>query len=301
MVNALLLAGLSLMSATVSAIDISGERTLFVTSAVENTADDTVKLPLYRGLSQGKTVWYAVFDASTSAAATQYGVNRSNKLSNAKNTTAVQKVNIVNGVIEFPATVNFAPANFDPANRVVAGPTGFPPLAVQPPAIGLPGYSPLIQLPDGTILNAPHLANDSGKADKVITLDTVTGNVIYKETKGFANGKEVRYVSTEASGTAAAALEDITLAPQLDFAPNLGDDSTKSARATLVGFSNGQTGLDNPDRQGLSSAILDHLVPLNVLRWTPNQGRYSPIWDVNLAAWSDTSIATGVNLLHKDV
>ena len=26
--------------------------------------------------------------------------------------------------------------------------------------------------------------------------------------------------------------------------------------------------------------------PLNVLRWAPNQGRYSPLWDVHPAAWA---------------
>jgi hypothetical protein len=35
----------------------------------------------------------------------------------------------------------------------------------------------------------------------------------------------------------------------------------------------------NPQRQGLNSAILDGLSPLDVLRWKPNQGGYSPLWD----------------------
>jgi hypothetical protein len=296
LINVLMLSGLSLLSLTASAMDGGQNRRLFVTSAVENTVDDTVQLPLYRGTSQGQAVWYVVLDASNGNFAQKYGVNRADKLNNAKNTAAVQRVSIVNGVFDFPATVNFKPDN-----KVVAGPTGFPPLAVQPGAEGLPGYSPLIQLPDGTILNAPHLANGSGQASKVVALDTVSGNVVYKETKGFANGKEVRYISTDSSGFAAAALENVTFAEQLNNAPFLGGDSTDSARATLAGFVNGQTGVDNPDRQGLSSALLDGLDPLNVLRWTPNQGRYSPLWDVNLGMWSDTAIAGGINLLQKDV
>jgi hypothetical protein len=47
---------------------------------------------------------------------------------------------------------------------------------------------------------------------------------------------------------------------------------------------NGATGVNNPQRQGLNSAVVDGLDPLNVLAWTPNQGRYSPLWDVHLAA-----------------
>jgi hypothetical protein len=82
--SALLLAGLSLMSSSVSAMDDTGDRRLFVISAVENTVDDTVKLPLYRGISQGQTVWYVILDASTGDAAKKYRVNRADKLNNAK-------------------------------------------------------------------------------------------------------------------------------------------------------------------------------------------------------------------------
>ena len=153
-----------------------GERRLFVSSAVENIADATVKLPLYRGTSQGQTVWYVVLDASESAAAKKYGINRANKLRNAKGTSAVQKVKMVNGLIDFPATVDFSPERI-----VTPSATGFPPLAVQPGATGQPGYSPLIQLPNGTILNAPHLANGSGQADKVVDLNTSAREVVYKE------------------------------------------------------------------------------------------------------------------------
>lgn len=293
--SAILLAGLSLIASSASAMDDTGDRRLFVTSAVENTVDDTVKLPLYRGVSQGQTVWYVILDASTGDAAKKYRANRADKLNNAKNTAAVQKVRLVNGVIEFPATVDFSPVR-----SVVPSPTGFPPLAVQPGAVGQPGYSPLIQLPNGTILNAPHIANSSGQADKVVTVNTTAGSVIYRETAGFANGKEVRYVSTDASDFAAAALEGVTFAPQLNNAPFVGGDGSNSARSPLGAFVNGQTGADNPERQGFSSALLDGLDPLNILDRTPNQGNYSPLWDVNLAMWSDTAIASGLNTVQTD-
>jgi hypothetical protein len=168
----------------------------------------------------------------------------------------------------------------------VPGPTGFPPAVAEPGAVGEEGYSPLIELPDGTILNAPQIANDTGQADKVVSLDTAGGSVVYKETDGFARGKPVKYVSTEASLDVAAALEDVTLAPALNAAPFAGGDGTDSARASLAAFVNGATGAGNPERQGLNSALLDGLDPLNILAWTPNQGRYSPLWDVHLAAWA---------------
>jgi hypothetical protein len=276
-----LIAALLALAAPAAAMADGGGRTQFIPSAHEN-GDNTVDLPLHHGTSRGRDVWFVVLDANTSNAAQAWGANRSNKLANAAGTSAVQHVTISrDGTIEFPASVNFAPDRV-----VVPGPTGFPPAAAAPGAVGEDGYSPLIELPDGTILNAPQLANATGRADKVVSLDTAGGKVTYKETDGFARGKPVKYVSTEASLDVAAALEDVTYAPGLNAAPFAGGDGTDSARASLAAFVNGATGSNNPQRQGLNSAILDGLDPLNILAWTPNQGRYSPLWDVHLAAWA---------------
>ena len=271
-----------------------GSGKLFITSAIENS-DGTVTFPLQRGTSHGQTVWYIVLDSSDGNDADVRGVNRAQKLENARGTAAVQNVSLVNGVIDFPATVDFSPA------RIVSpGPQGFPPAAAQPGAVGKSGYSPLIELPNGIILNAPQIANNSGQADKVVALDTSKRTVRYLETNGFQGGKAVKYVSTDASNPVAAALEGVTLAPALDAAPFPGGDGTDSARASLAAFINGQTGANNPQRQGLNSAILDGLDPLNVLRWNPSQGRYSPLWDVHLAQWSAKAISSGQNLRQRD-
>ncbi len=264
-------------------------RTLFVRSAVEH-ADGTVTLPLYRGLSRGRPVWYVVLDASTSNAASKYGVNRSNKLAQAKGGAAVQRVSSTGGVLNFPASVDFSPSRV-----VVPGPTGFPPAAASPGAVGEPGYTPLIELPDGTVLDAPQLANASGQADKVVSIDTTVSTVTYRETNGFARNEPVRYVSTDSSDPGAAAIEDVTYAPSLNAARFAGGDGTDSARASLAAFVNGQTGPTNPNRQGLNSALLDGLDPLNNLAWNPSQGRYSPLWDVFPAAWTDAAIAAHRN------
>lgn len=272
----------------------AGDRTLFVKSAVEN-ANGTATLPLYRGTSQGRTVWYILLDSSDGADADRLGVNRSQKLSRAANTAAVQKVRVVDGVIDFPKTVDFCPQRV-----VVPGPTGFPPLAAEPGAVGEFGYSPLIQMPDGTIRNAPHAANDSGRSDKALRLDTTGGRVDMLESEGYANGRRVKYISTDASDPAAAALENSTYAPALNAAPFAGGDGSDSARTTLVAFVNGQTGLGNPQRQGLNAALLDGADPLNLLFWTPNQGRYSPLWDVFPGQWSAAAVAGGRNVAQRD-
>lgn len=255
---------------------------LFITSAVEH-ADGTVTLPLHQGLSHGQPVYYVVTEASDGSTAALMGINTSQKLANAANSAAVEKVSInPDGTIVFPATVNFNPI---PGFSVVPGPAGFPPASASPPSVGDPGYSPLIQMPDGVIMNAPQVANATGHSNKVVSIDFVNKTVTYKETNGFQGGKALRYASFDASDPTTAALEHDTYAPSLNNAPTLNDDSTASSRASLAAFANGQTGAANPNRQGLNSAILDGLDPLNILRWNPSQGRYSPLWDVHLTQW----------------
>jgi hypothetical protein len=272
-----------------------GGSTLFIHSAVENP-DGTVTLPLHRGTSQGQIVYYVMTDSSDGNFAQQFGLNKSQKLANAINSAGVQKVTIVNGVINFPATVDFSPVR-----QVTPGPQGFPPAQAQPGAVGQTGYSPLIQMPNGIIVNASHVANNTGQADKVVSMDLVNNTVRYRETNGFQGGKPLHYASFDSSDPVGATLENVTFAPALNSLPTVNDDSTASSRATLIAFTNGQTGAANPQRQGLSSAILDGLDPLNLLRWNPSQGRYSPMWDVNLAKWTDQIVAAGENLRQMDV
>ena len=285
MLRRLCAAALAVAAFAAIASSASAKSGLFITSASEN-GDGTVTLPLYHATSGGGDVWLVLLDTSSGAAADRLGINRAPKLGNA-GPDAVQHVDatlddVVAGRAVIPATVDFTPTR-----RVVGDPaTGFPPVVAVPGARGETGYSPLIELRDGTVLNAPQIANASGRADKVVSLDTAGRRVVYRETNGFQGGRAVRYVSTDASDEGAAALEDATYAPALNAAPAPGADGTDAARASLAAFVNGQTGAGNPNRQGLNSAIIDGLDPLNVLRWAPNQGRYSPLWDVHPAAWA---------------
>jgi len=291
-----ILAAIALLAPAAALAD--GGRTLFIQSAVEH-ADDTATFPLYRGTSNGQTVWYVVFDSSDGADADALGVNRSQKLANARGSQAVQSVrggragSIVNGAIDFPGTVDFTPVH-----KVVGG--VFPPSVAEFGSVADAKYSPIIQLPDGTIRNAPHVANASGVHDKVVSIDFAGGTVTLRETHGFSGGKPVRYVSTDASNPLAAALEGSTFVPRLNQAPMLDGDGIDSSRASLAAFVNGQTGAANPQRQGLNSAVIDGLDPLNVLRWNPSQGRYSPLWDVHLTAWTPPVIAAGGNTRQTD-
>lgn len=290
-----LLASLTILGVAAGGVGHAGERTLFIESAVEH-ADDTATLPVYRGLTtDGREVWYIVLDTSDGKVAARFKVNVSNKLANARGSDAAVKVTQQFGTIVFPATVDFRPSR-----SITPGPGGFPPADFRAGPVGEANYSPLIELPDGSIVNAPHVANATGRHPKVTDIDFSSRSIRLKQSLGFAGGKKVKYISTDASVDLAAALEDATLAPRLGEAPGVGNDGTDSSRAALAAFVNGQTGLGNPNRQGLNSAILDGADPLNVLSWTPNQGRYSPLWDVHPSAWSAGAIATATNLRQTD-
>ncbi len=269
------LAVLPLAISAPSAAAGSGSGTFVPSATVSST---TATFPVHQGrTTTGATFSYIVIEASTSSSADRFNVNQINKLANVGD--GAQRGRLDNGVLVVDAGVDFSPA------RIVAGTpgTGFPPVAAQPGSVGAPGYSPLVRLPDGSVINAPQIANASGRHDKVISLTGTTVKLAL--TRGFARGEAVRYVSTDASAEGPAALEGSTYAPRLARTPRAGDDSTNSGRAGLVAFVNGPTGAVNV-RQGINSALLGEGDPLNVLAWLPNQGGYSPLWDVHLTAWA---------------
>ncbi len=272
------------------------ERKQFVASAIENTTTDQATLRLQKAIDKdGEWARYVVTESSNRADAERRGVNWSPKLANARGTTAVQRGWLDwRGVLHVEDTVDFTPTRV-----VTPGPGGFPPAAATPGAVGQARYSPLVQLPNGTVINAPHIQNASGEHDKLVK--PIAGRyATFQETEGFYEGKDVYYVSFEASAPDIAALEGATYAPNLNAAPGLGSNERSSARSGIAPFVNGQTGVDNPNRQGLNSALLGEGDPLNVVESRPRQKEYSPLWDVHAAVWTDTAISSGQRVLQDD-
>src|SRR5215470_7337334 len=277
------------------------------TSFRENSGPTIVTYPLYHGTSQGRDVSYVITDASNLSVARALGVNYTPKLAQAAGTAAVQdstsQVGSGNGIV-FPASVDFSPARI-----LTPSATGFPPAKAQPGAVGEPGYSPLVQVvfrDQAVVLNAPQIANATGRADKIVAITPRT--VSYRETDGCYDNESVHYASFDASDPVAAAIEDVTYAPDLDAAPAPGCAdaavvSASCARESLIAFTNGQTGPTNPQRQGLNAAILDQESPLNLLKEVPHPGAlfdYSPVWDIHLETWTDTAVTNGLNLRQTD-
>jgi hypothetical protein len=272
----------------------------------------TITLPLYRGsmLETGENVWYVLTDTTDEVNAAALGLNLSSKLAYADTCRAVRR-----GRQEFDGSVTFAAGtvDFSPERSVTPGPSPnfFPPTQFQPGSVGDMFYSPLVRIENagGHIYNAPIIAFGveasqidfcNGNPDYSLVHDKVTAicpsasTVTLQLTPGFSFAKPVLYLSLEADDPLPAALEGATYAPGLEDIPVGRDDTVFSPVERIFLFSNGPTGTDNPQRQGLNSALSDGRGPLNVLGGIPTVATdYSPLWDVNLGEWTQAAIDNG--------
>jgi hypothetical protein len=285
-----------------------------LTAGVLDRRAATLTLPLYRGrVRQGnRTVWYILTDTTDRGNAEALGLNFAPKLFySAVSSRSVRTATLrSDGTLEFDAgVVDFSPERVVTPNQE-ANP--FPPVQAAPGSIGDMNYSPLVRITNagGHIYNAPIIAMGdntqdfmvSGRPnyrmvhDKVVSLSIDPENpfastVTLALTTGFSFAKPVLYLSTDASAELVSALEGATLAPGLADIPTGHDDSAFSAIERIFITINGPRGCDNPQRQGLDSALLDGRGPLNVLGGIPTVATdYSPLWDANVGMWTNEAI-----------
>lgn len=259
-----------------------------------SAGSSTVTLPLRRGTGpDGNPVGYLITESSNAEDAAALGVNYAPKLAHALGTAAVQSVTVTKSGYRFSGGVDFSPQHV-----LVAGPapTYFPPQQYAPGAVADSHYSPLVTTGDGIVRNAPQVLNRSGFADALVGVDAKRATATLALVRGFYDGHPVLYIRTESSDRLVAAVEDSTWAPNLATAPGLGsDDPATSAREAIVPVTNGQAGAGNPQRQGLDSLLAGEGSPLNILQeeparpGDPSAGKYSPIWDLSLATWTDAT------------
>ncbi len=175
------------------------------------------------------------------------------------------------------------------------GPQGFPPTQFQPGAVGDIFYSPLFTIGDGIVRNGSHVANSSGLHDAIIRIDPTAGTVTLDQFFGFYDGDLIVYLHQDASTALVAAVEGSNFAPNLNAAPGLASDDEKtSAREAIIPIVNGPRGANNPQRQGLESALLGQGDPLNIIQEEPGDDEYSPVWDLHLVVWTEAAIAAGL-------
>lgn len=277
--------------ATTPATPASGQLLASVVAMDDDAG--TATLPYFTGVGPGgDEVSYVVTESSDRADAQRRGVTYAPKLANALGTKAVQRVTLEESTVHFDGTVDFSPER-----AVTPGPEGFPPDAVKPGAVGDADYSPLITSDGAIVLNASQLRNDSGTHDGVVSFDPANGTVTLKTLHGFFNGALVTYLRLDGSVPVVAALEESTLAPNLNAAPGLGSNAAGSSRSAIVPIVNGIRTAGDPNRQGLQSAVLGTGEPLNITESLPGAADYSPLWDVTPAVWSPKAIASGQRTL----
>ena len=275
------------------------------------TPRGTITLPLFKGAvntpSGLKPAWYIIFDAGDQAEAERLGVNFSKKLHNAVDAARPATLRADGTFLFESGLVDFTP------NRVVVPGSEerpFPPSEAQPGSVGDENYSPLVNV-NGIIYDAPVIAAAVDDAfinfpngnpsyalvhDQVIAIDPANRTVTLSLINGFSFGKPVFYISTESSDPTVSAIEGNTFAPRLRRLEVGVDDIARSAVERIFIATNGASegGCNNPQRQGLSAALLDGHRPNNTFGGIPTTATdYSPVWDANLYEWTDDAIKKG--------
>ena len=273
----------------------------------------TATLPLRKGkLKDGRPVWFIITDTTDENLSNLHGVNYSPKMAYGLTGSAARHATIEkDGGFLFSG----GSVDFKPVLSVVPGPANapFPPKSFSPGSVGDANYSPMVYIDNSAksvILNAPVVsmaseaelnrmcdgAVDHSKVhDKVVAICPRDETVTLSLTLGFTFDKPIQYLSTEANNELVAALENATYAPALKDLPfALEDASPGESAERIVVVVNGPTGLDNPHRQGLVSALTDGRGPLNVLGGIPTINLdYSPMWRLFPAVWTDEAIKKG--------
>jgi hypothetical protein len=272
----------------------------------------TITLPLYEGaMKGGQTVWYIVTDTDDKGNADALGLNYSPKLTFADVGHAVRKASLDS---KFMLVFEAGTVDFSPKRSLTPGdaPNFFPPKQFQPSGVGDKEYTPLVKISNAGnhIYNAPIVAynvsadtlnqfcngspNHAIVHQKVLKICPREKTVTMLLTTGFSFAKPVLYLSTDTNNPLTATLEGATFAPGLGDIQGGGDDSLFSPVERIFVFVNGHTGKDDPQRQGLDSAISDGASPLNVLGGIPTVATdYSPMWDINPAVWTQRAIELG--------
>ena len=282
------------------------EQNVFLKSAIavgdlEDPTKANVTLPLFKGIGpSGRPTYYILTETSNFLVAKFLGINYAPKLAFGRGSEGSQEVTIRKGLIHFKGDVDFSPVR-----RVVAGdgPAAFPPSVAEPGSIGDAEYSSLVVLPSGLVINAQIVANSTGIHDRINTIDIGRLQVNMELLDGFQGGDQLYYhLVTDATDPVPAAIELGTFAPRMANLPTFGQSSLFD-ESTYIGFSpvvNGETGADNPERQSLSSTILDDdLDPINVFPFDPDndqkfRNNYSPMWDAHLNMWTQEAIDAGL-------
>ncbi len=309
-------------------------------SAIQVDLDrDVARIPLYKGYYEDEVVWYVRTDVSDRPLANKLGLNFAPRLINADREcpACIQSVTSSDPIPGKAPVIFAGTVDFSPMRQLMPGPTGFPPLSVTPGSVAGLGYSDLIRVKGSNVVyNAPIVATGSGPfdvsqshtntLDRVVAIDTVNMTVDLQFIRAFAFGKDIFYFSFGATEDVSATIERGTYVPAMAGipAPNQ-DDNPNTSRSEIFAFANGKLGLNDPNVQGLNHVILDNapgefsysnpalfetfrqlgdarniLGSFTTIKDEKQRRLYSPLWDLNVAKWSDAVVAKGKNFAQTD-
>ncbi len=321
---------------------------------------NSVTMPLHKGEFNGTTVWYILTEASDFGLAHDLNVNFAPKLANMGIGCpgCVQEVTLTGrsknpfgeGIVHFQGVPNFKPTRVLEPGPAADPTNAFPPASATPGGVADAHYSPFIRIKGSSVVyNAPIIATGDGPfdvekhtntSDRLLSItppapaSTVPsgqfkpGRAEILLVQGREAGQTIFYLSTESSDRVGATLERAVFVPALAKAALQGaDDFLGSARERIFIFTNGQTGADNPEAQGLghlimdgrndedaslaNKALLDTLAnkdgdTLNVLGDFPSladprhANAYSPLWDAQVGQWSKKAVREKLNTRQDD-
>ncbi len=295
--------------------------------------------PLHQGIFNGQPVWYVITEASDEGIASDLGLNFAPRLANIPaGSPAVQTVTSANRVLGRDMVTFAGSVDFRPTRVLTAGPKGFPPADFGAGAFGDAKYSDLVRVQGSDVVyNAPVIAVGAGPFDvtdhtnthdRLLAIDTAKMTVDLLVVRAFSHGKDILYHSFSSSNVIAAPIERGTYIASLAEVPSPNTRTTQAgARSSIFAFVNGQTGQTNsPPTQGLNHVILDGggtkdaslrnadvlealhqggdahnvLDSFTTLRDPALARLYTPLWDLQMARWSDEAMAQGLNTAQTD-
>jgi len=132
---------------------------------------------------------------------------------------------------------------------------------------------------------------DYGKVlDRVTAISPRKGTVTFRMNVGTTTERPVLFISLDSNDPLLSALEATTYAPALSDLRTGVNDAPNSAVAANYIITNGPTGANNVQRQGLNSALSDPGGQvLDIFDGAPgllNGSAYSPMWNLYLSSWT---------------
>ncbi len=147
-----------------------------------------------------------------------------------------------------------------------------------------------IEFPDGNV-------DYSKVVDRAVAISPANGTITLSLSLGTADGRAILFMSLDSNAELVSALEASVYAPAMSDIPVGLNDTPNSAVAANYIITNGPTGNDNPQRQGLNSALSDTPSQvIDIFDGAPgviNDYAYSPMWDLYVAEWTPEAIEKG--------